>query len=338
MNCPAITVVMSIFNEPKEWLKESIESILNQSFTDFEFLIVNDNPKRSTNAEQIEGYRRIDRRIRLIENIDNIGLTRSLNKAFEQARGTYIARMDADDIAIKTRLETQVHFMETHPEIGVCGSWCNYFGKVHLFSMKTNKLPQTHTQICIALPFYNPLVHPTAFFRQSSIQHIQPLYDEQFRNAQDYLLWEKLMQQKIQFANIQQVLLRYRVSTIQISTKNKTNQNRVASDIRLRWLEERRFIQNEKQKEIILQLTNQEFFEQFEQLKEKENLLLEIRAFLTGLYPDESRFVNTILHEQWVRCFQCFTQKRKYSATLVTSPLFQIRRFSPRDFIKVFLF
>ena len=101
---------MSIYSEEEEWIRESIDSILNQTFSDFEFIIINDNPNRDKNNSLLTEYTRIDNRIIIITNEENIGLTKSLNKGLEIARGKYIARMDADDISLPTRFEKQVDF------------------------------------------------------------------------------------------------------------------------------------------------------------------------------------------------------------------------------------
>ena len=101
-----ISVIMSIYSEKEEWIKESIDSILSQTFRDFEFIIINDNPKRKQNENLLLEYSQKDNRIIVITNKENIGLTKSLNKGLSIAKGKYIARMDADII---------------------CSLWCQYF-------------------------------------------------------------------------------------------------------------------------------------------------------------------------------------------------------------------
>ena len=109
---------MSVYNGEK-YLREAIESILNQTFTDFEFLIVNDGSTDSS-LEIILSYP--DERIRVIRNDRNIGLTKSLNKALQQAKGEYIARQDADDISLQNRFEEQLIYLEKHPEVALLGT------------------------------------------------------------------------------------------------------------------------------------------------------------------------------------------------------------------------
>ena len=124
-----VSVVMSVFSEPRNWLKKAINSILDQTFSDFEFIIINDNPIRKENYLFLKEIQQKDSRIIIIENKENIGLTKSLNKGLSVARGTYIARMDADDISFPTRLEKQYLFMEANSGVIACGAWARTIGK-----------------------------------------------------------------------------------------------------------------------------------------------------------------------------------------------------------------
>ena len=116
-----ISVIMSVYNEKKEWLQLSIESILNQTYTNFEFIIILDNPKNETLKKLILKFQEKDKRIKFYINDSNIGLTRSLNKALTYAKGEYIARMDADDISISTRLEKQLNYIK-QTDIDILGT------------------------------------------------------------------------------------------------------------------------------------------------------------------------------------------------------------------------
>lgn len=122
---PTVSVLMSTYNTPNEWLSESIESILNQTFGDFEFLIVDDCSK--TNIEEIQ-KKYNDPRIKWIKNEVNMGLTKSLNKLLRMAKGKYIARMDSDDISLAERFQVQVQFMDKHPNVIVSGTYRRAFG------------------------------------------------------------------------------------------------------------------------------------------------------------------------------------------------------------------
>lgn len=172
---------MSVYNGEK-YLKESIESILNQTYTDFEFIIINDASTDNT-ATILKQYN--DKRIIIIENPENIGLTKSLNKGIQIAKGKYIARMDADDISLPERLEKEVRFMEEHPEIEILGT--DYYeidtNRKRLIS-KVN-IPETDEQIRKVLFKYNPFIHSSLMIRRD-ILNVIGYYDERFKASQDY--------------------------------------------------------------------------------------------------------------------------------------------------------
>lgn len=195
---------MSVYNGEK-YLSEAIESILNQTFKDFEFLIINDGSTDSS-REIILSYD--DYRIKLIENDNNIGLTKSLNKGVDIACGKYIARMDADDISMPERLEKQVDFMENHEDIAVCGSWFS------VIDDKGNILSEVKTQInheflFFELFFKNPIGHATTIMRKSVIEHIGR-YDPDYVVTQDYYLWFRIIESGYKIHNIDRVLIYYR--------------------------------------------------------------------------------------------------------------------------------
>lgn len=337
MGSPMISVVMSIYNEPEEWLKDSIESILNQTFTDLEFIIVNDNPGRSINGKIIQHYQSIDSRIVLLENAENMGLTRSLNRAFKEARGIYIARMDADDVSLPKRLEIQYEFMEENPDIGVCGSWIRYFGAINRFSKRTNKLPLTPRDIQTTFLFTNPLVHPTTFFRRSILDSTTDIYDPLCRSAQDYLLWDTLSHQSIRLANVGAILLRYRVSNDQISNKLKNNQNTIANTIQLRALEKVGITFAESDKELYVKILNNNPLNNIESFEHAERILLDIRTRLSGIESFNSYLVDKYIHAEWVSCFKHVQIGKRPWKKFVFSPLFKLSFLGLRDFGKIVL-
>lgn len=202
-NTPEISVIMSVYNG-EECLAQAIESILCQTFKDYEFIIINDG-STDNSINIINTY--CDDRIRLIANDVNVGLPRSLNKAISAARGKYIARFDADDISLKDRLSVQYEFMENNREIGVCGSWiklfdCSANGAVCRYSSDPDLLK-------CQLFFMNPLCHSSVIFRRDLIDKYALLYDEDFELAQDYELWTRAIH-VTKLGNIDKVLLMYR--------------------------------------------------------------------------------------------------------------------------------
>lgn len=227
---PSVSVLMSVYKEPVKWMCDSINSILGQSFTDFEFIIINDNPEKNDNYHILQDFQKSDPRIILIQNDVNIGLTKSLNKALDLAKGKYIARMDADDISFPERLQRQYEYMENHPEVDICGSNFKQFGDVSLWSDKYCIMPEKHEEIVACMLFKNPIAHPAAFFKRI-IKGERFFYDETRKKAQDYQLWYDLKNRGAILYNIQEYLLCYRKSTSQISSTGRESQNHVSDSI-----------------------------------------------------------------------------------------------------------
>ena len=137
-NSPLVSVVMSVFVEPEKWLRNAIDSILTQTYSNLEFLIINDNYERMLNKRVLDEYAHTDKRIRIITNQSNQGLTKSLNKGISIAQGKYIARMDADDFSLPNRIERQVAFLELNSEVIVCGTNIAYFGMEERTNIKNH--------------------------------------------------------------------------------------------------------------------------------------------------------------------------------------------------------
>ena len=210
---PKISVVMSVYNGEK-YLREAVESTLNQTLTDFEFIIINDGSTDKT-REILEGYN--DPRIRLFNNA-NKGLTKSLNEGIQYSKGEYIARMDGDDISLPNRFERQVVFMDSHIEIAMCGTWAEFTDK----DGNNNglyKTPVSSGEIHAMLIRHNPFIHSSVIIRKSIFDKVG-LYDESFRRVQDYELWTRIVP-LFETANLPEVLLKYRVLKSSITNSNR---------------------------------------------------------------------------------------------------------------------
>lgn len=225
---PRLTVLMSVYNGER-YLREAIESILGQTFTDFELLIIDDGSTDDSVAV-ILGFR--DPRIRLVRNDANLGLVASLNRGLEFARGAYLARMDADDISMPERLKRQVVFMDANPEVDICGSWLEAFdGRVkEIWSP-----PLGDEEIKANLIFESVIYHPTVIMRQTVLSDLAVRYDEDYPYAQDYDLWGRLSR-SCRFANIGEVLLRYRIHEQSIGKCKSDIQGMLAGRVRRRLL------------------------------------------------------------------------------------------------------
>jgi glycosyltransferase involved in cell wall biosynthesis len=202
--CPRVTVLMPVHNS-EMYLSESIESILNQTYGDFEFIIINEDPGSITRAI-LDRYSKKDDRIKVYHQ-ERQGLIASLNKGCELANGEYIARMDADDICLPERLERQLSFMDENPSVGVCGSWAEIIDSNG--DLIGNFCPPTSTALIKwNLIFYCGIAHPSAIFRKESVKELG-FYHKDCLHCEDYDLWVRAMNH-FEFGNIPEFLLKLR--------------------------------------------------------------------------------------------------------------------------------
>jgi glycosyltransferase involved in cell wall biosynthesis len=222
-NKPRISVLMPIYNCSK-YLKESIQSVLSQIFNDFELLLIDDGSSDDTSSI-INSF--TDSRIRYFRNEENKGLIYSLNWGLTLATGTYIARMDGDDIIVPERLQRQYEFMENHPEVDIAGSW--YYVSV---TMNVCYVPIFPEQCRIHLLANPPLAHPTVIMRTDSLKKHQLCYNSEYIHAEDYFLWAEASTKGLTITNIPEPLLIYRIHDHQVSFKKKNIQEQVVNKIR----------------------------------------------------------------------------------------------------------
>ena len=208
---PVVSVLMPVYNGEK-YLREAIDSILSQSFDDFEFLIINDG-STDRSVDIIESYS--DPRIRLLHNKKNMGISPTLNRGLDLSYGIYIARMDCDDISMSDRLAKQVEFMDSHPEVGICGTWVETFGEV---AKTVWKYPTEPERIKGYLLFYCPLAHPTVMMRQTMLTKYQLRYSPEYPRGEDWQLWQQ-SSRYFPIANISLVLLKDRITSMSVTRR-----------------------------------------------------------------------------------------------------------------------
>lgn len=211
---PRVSVVMPVYNAEK-YVKGAIESILKQTYPNIELIIVNDASTDSSRTI-IEGYQ--DDRIILINNEKNLKIQKSLNIGFKRASGRYIARMDSDDISLPTRIQVQVRFMESNPEVDICGTFLKRFNGRH----DIWKYPTKDADIKAAMFYFCPLGHPTVMLRSESLKNFNLSYAQKHYTQEDYEFWIRSAEY-LRFANIPEPLLLYRHHPEQV-TKQTTLQ------------------------------------------------------------------------------------------------------------------
>lgn len=221
---PQVTVILPVYNAEK-YVYDAIESILKQTFTDFELLIFNDC---STDASRNIILSFQDSRIRLIDSPVNTGYVKHLNEGLKQAQGKYIARMDADDIAAPDRFMKQLHFLDQHIEVAACGSWIEFIGS----QVGVLEYPVDHKDIVTQLfLFGNAMAHPAVMMRRSVLIDHELRYEERLEPAEDYELWYRISKVG-RLHNIPDVLLKYRMHDRNESVVKKEKQNRAVVEIR----------------------------------------------------------------------------------------------------------
>lgn len=226
---PKVSVVMPVYNGDR-YLAKAVESILTQTFTDFEFMVIDDG-STDASVEIIKSYR--DPRIRFIQNTANAGVTKSLNQGLALAAGEYIARMDADDVSLQTRLAKQVAFMDAHPQVGVCGSWVEIIGTT---AGDIWRYPEDPDTIQCRLLFESALAHPSVIMRRALFEKAGLCYDPSYPYAQDYELWVRAVK-CFRAVNLPEVLLHHRLHPEQVGERAREGQQAWAAKVRLTQLE-----------------------------------------------------------------------------------------------------
>ncbi len=207
MTKPVVSVLTPLYNTPPDALRAMIDSILSQTFADFEFLILNDSPDNHNLRDIVLSYQ--DSRIRYLENEKNMGITYSRNRLIDIARGKYLAVVDHDDVSMPTRFELQVDFLERNPHIGVVG------GNMHEVKdgvvISKTAFPTNDNDIKLSLinePYVCTPCHPTSMIRASVLRDNNIRYDARWSPAEDHSLWLDLIDYTC-FHNLPDVVLRY---------------------------------------------------------------------------------------------------------------------------------
>ena len=202
----------------EKYLQQAIDSVLQQTFSDFEFIIIDDYSIDSS-AQIVLEYK--DLRIKLIRNLSPLGLAKSLNLGLDIAKGEYIARLDADDVCLPNRFEDQVRFLNEHPQIGVLGTG------IRLIDDQGNTIydvhfPTDHDVIKWQLCFRNPIAHPSVMMRHAAVKQADG-YDPALIHSQDYDLWWR-MSFTSQLANLHKVDVHLRQHSGQVTNVHRSEQ------------------------------------------------------------------------------------------------------------------
>lgn len=209
MTSPQVSILMPVYNTAP-YLREAMDSMLSQTFTDFELIVLNDcSPD---NAEEIlDTYN--DPRIVRYKGEKNAGLSNVLNVGIEMARGKYIARMDSDDISLPNRLQVQVDYLESHPEIDLVSVGMQLFGDDEDVWIRDKDFEEMK----IRALFRSPVLHASSVWRKDSFEKLGLRFRQEMVPSEDYDLWTRALVRGLRFANLPEVLYRYRIHGIQAS-------------------------------------------------------------------------------------------------------------------------
>ncbi len=291
IHTPLISVVMSVYNSAT-YLREAMDSILNQSYSNFEFIIINDGSKDES-LSILRSY--TDSRIKLFDNGENKGLIYSLNKGIEAATGKYIARMDADDISLPKRFEKQLAFLEAEPTIAVCS--CDYI----LFSENKETLSpafKTHDEILGWMLFNASVAHPSLMIRTSVLKQQNQVFDPEFKHAEDYDLWSRLLF-KGKFGAVNETLFKYREHAGQVTRIHNSEQIASANRIRKNILKNAGFSFSEQELQIHNMIGSSQLFRSFDELQRAEKWLNRLLFQNRNIKVIDEIVFSEIIGKQW---------------------------------------
>jgi glycosyltransferase involved in cell wall biosynthesis len=304
---PAISVILPIYNCEK-YIKFAVESILNQTFLDFELLIIDDASTDST-LSIVKKYQ--DSRIKLIEKRTNSGYTTSLNLGLKLAKGKYIARMDGDDICFNERFEKQFSFLESNQDVIVCGSSSIIIGSDSVVSV-----PENYELIKLALLRGNCMIHPSVMIRKKTIDDFSITYDSSKEPAEDYDLWVRLAMIG-KFHNLQEVLIQYRIHENQVSNIQNENQRNISKQTRFKILNHLPFSKTDNDISILKKFINYDISIKYNEIvfyheKIKGNIL---QSNVNGFFEQNGLedYLNYI-EFQTVKSY--FLKRKKYNPSI----------------------
>lgn len=258
-----VSVIMGAYNEKIEWVDEAIESILRQTYKNFEFIVVLDNPDNQELKNYLLKKEKKEDKLKVIINEKNLGLVKTLNKAIELSDGEYIARMDADDISIKNRLELQMDYINENKGIDLLGGRIRFIDEDNKIIAGDNYRPQSFEEIKVHLKHWNAFAHPTLIYSKKAIVNIGKY--REIDCAEDYDLVTRFILSGYRVENINDVILEYRVRETSISQSNKVKQFLVSEEIKKVYIQNRKGNQYKFNEEQILgKLSNEKYCNQIE--------------------------------------------------------------------------
>jgi len=225
---PTVSIIMPVYNAEK-FVAQAVESVLKQSFSDFEFLIYDDGCSDKS-IEIIQQFK--DKRIHIFSDSKNAGIVKRLNFLIEKSTGQYIARIDADDIWYPEKLKKQIHFLNSHHDVMMVACFAKFIDKNNHELKIRFKQYSSDKDIKKNLPCHNFIIHSSVVFKKDIFNAVG-LYRNKYLHAEDYDMWLRLINNKIKFSIISDTLLSYRISTTSINSRFKRIQSKNVIKLKL---------------------------------------------------------------------------------------------------------
>jgi len=320
-----LSVIMPVYDGEK-YLNDAINSILIQTFTEFEFIIINDG-STDHSEEIIKSYS--DPRIIYIKNEQNKGIVATLNTGLEISKGRYIARMDADDISLPNRLKMQLDFMLSHPEYKLCGTNAIAMNEDGRLLHKIRR-PILNEEIKVKHLFRNSFIHPSVIVDAEVVKTLK--YSSNYEHAEDYFLFSQI-EMNHRVANLENNLIYYRIHTENITSKRRDEMNK--SEMKaINFLLSNLF--QEKISDEVVSLHHTFLTRNFENIESSriEAHLLKIKNANKIKHIYHMEFLASELQNEWFN-FLFFAKKKKALSTYIHSDLFSFRRFNFRHLVKL---
>lgn len=288
MSAPRVSVILPVYNGA-EFLEESLDSVLKQTFRDFEVLVI-DDASTDDSVGIARGFR--DPRVCVIRHDQNMRVPETLNHGLELARGEFIARMDADDICAPRRFELQVDLLDLHPEIGICGGWVRLFGGA---ANLTRKYPVSPDAVEAFRHFNCPFGHPTVMLRRGLLEANELRYDPKAAAVEDFELWTRLLK-STRGANLPEVLLEYRLHKASVTSRDWTVMDGNSARVLSAALKDILPDVTEEQARFHRQVSMAEISPDIASLRKADEWLGKIAPAL-----DKNRDARNVLREVWFR-------------------------------------
>jgi glycosyltransferase involved in cell wall biosynthesis len=294
MNRPLVSIVMPVYNAEK-YLRMAIESILNQSYTNLEFIVVNDGSTDNSKAI-ILSYQ--DARIRFFENSVNCGIVATRNRGLEEVKGKYIAVLDSDDISLPERLRLQVEFLEKNPDYGMCGSYFQTIDENGQL-LKKAQFPTNDKDLRSNIIIHNCICHSTVMMRSDLAKEIK--YETGFDVIEDYVLWYKISQ-RAKIINLPVYTTYYRIHGNNVSTTRNNHMYNVVKKLYSRILEDLKIKFSPEELELHANFLNYNisFFKEKSKIKDLENWTARLLSKIDKDINLNEIIIYKIIAKRWI--------------------------------------